>query len=208
METRTRIALGLAGGYLLGRFRKARWLLALAAVGSSPEVRKLVQQGRENVVSALSTGMEGLNERIHAATESLRGDSPNGQGPQGEQPESQSGEPKGQDESTDEGEPEDEAESERQNGEPTDQDQPTKQDEPEGREEPQDRDTSKQQGEPAADDGVKPPGGSPKHRQPQPTSASQGGEQAAANVADEDGDRERTPSARVSGRPASVRGRR
>ena len=59
MESPCRVALGLAGGYLLGRFRKARWLLALAAVGSSRKSAELIGQGREAVVGALHTGMEG-----------------------------------------------------------------------------------------------------------------------------------------------------
>ncbi|QSB15185.1 hypothetical protein JQS43_02090 [Natronosporangium hydrolyticum] len=94
MGNRSRLALGLAGGYLLGRYRKTRWLLAVAALvaskrlgeaalarggdeggeggGSSPELKKLADQGRETAASLLANQMRGLSSRIHSKTESLQ----------------------------------------------------------------------------------------------------------------------------------------
>jgi hypothetical protein len=98
------MALGLAGGYLLGRTRKGRLLLVLAAavasrgvtaglakrgaaaLGSSPELTKLADQGREAAVAVLSNRIEGLTERIHARTEALR-QPPGVPEPGGEEPE-------------------------------------------------------------------------------------------------------------------------
>lgn len=104
MECGVRMALGLAGGYLLGRTRKGRLLLVLAAavasrgvtaglakrgaaaLGSSPELTKLADQGREAAVAVLSNRIEGLTERIHARTEALR-QPPGVPEPGGEEPE-------------------------------------------------------------------------------------------------------------------------
>lgn len=190
METRTRVALGLAGGYLLGRFRKARWLLALAAVGSSPEVRKLIGQGREAVVGALHTGMEGLTERIHATTESLRAD--------GHKPA--------------EGEPEEAAAKEEPEAETEEKPEAEAEDEPKAEEEPEK--PADEESDTAASD-VKPPGGAPAHKETAATEEASA--EATGNPPDRDrrgqggsGDdhSRRSPSARVSGRPTGVRGRR
>lgn len=190
METRTRVALGLAGGYLLGRFRKARWLLALAAVGSSPEVRKLIGQGREAVVGALHTGMEGLTERIHATTESLRAD--------GHKPA--------------EGEPEEAAAKEEPEAEAKEEPEGEAEDEPKAEEEPEK--PADEESDTAASD-VKPPGGAPAHKET--AAAEEASAEATGNPPDRDrrgqggsGDdhSRRSPSARVSGRPTGVRGRR
>jgi hypothetical protein len=90
MGNRSRLALGLAGGYLLGRYRKTRWLLAVAALvaskrlgeaalqrgggegDSAPELKKLADQGRETAASLLANQMRGLSSRIHSKTESLQ----------------------------------------------------------------------------------------------------------------------------------------
>jgi hypothetical protein len=90
MSDRTRIALGLAGGYLLARSRKTRWLAAAAALvaakrlggaairqgatalGSAPELEQLAEQGREAAVAVLSNRIAGLSQRIHARTESIQ----------------------------------------------------------------------------------------------------------------------------------------
>lgn len=198
METRTRVALGLAGGYLLGRFRKARWLLALAAVGSSPEVRKLIGQGREAVVGALHTGMEGLTERIHATTESLRAD--------GHKP--AEGEPE---EAAAKEEPEAEAKEEPE-AETEEKPEAEAEDEPKAEEEPEK--PADEESDTAASD-VKPPGGAPAHKETAATEEASA--EATGNPPDRDrrgqggsGDdhSRRSPSARVSGRPTGVRGRR
>ncbi len=86
MAKGTRIALGLAGGYVLGRYRKARWLMLLAAGAaatraagsrmeqseSSAELTKLADQGREVAAAIVGSRMEGITRRIHDTTESLR----------------------------------------------------------------------------------------------------------------------------------------
>jgi hypothetical protein len=111
MKCGTRIALGLTGGYLLGRFRKTRWLLLLAAgvtsgrvadtvlqrgtasIGSSPELSKLAEQGREAAVAVLGSRMEGLTDAIRARTESLRqgltGEKPAGSGAERSDPDAE-----------------------------------------------------------------------------------------------------------------------
>lgn len=104
MKGGTKIALGVAGGYVLGRFRKTRWLALLAAglatkkaadelgqrgatsIGSSPELSKLAEQGREAAAAILGSRIEGLTERIHARTESLRETAGAGE-EEGEEPE-------------------------------------------------------------------------------------------------------------------------
>lgn len=96
MSDRTRLALGLAGGYLLGRYRRTRWLAALVAVaaarklgesvvkkggqalGAAPELQKLAGAGREAAVAVLSGRINGLTQRIHERTEALR--APSGDG--------------------------------------------------------------------------------------------------------------------------------
>lgn len=112
MNTQTRMALGLAGGYVLGKFHKTRWLVFAAAavaakryggelaqrgsqaVSSTPELQQLADQGRQVAASVLGHRIEGLTERIHARTESLRetleqpdGQQSDGQQPDGQQPE-------------------------------------------------------------------------------------------------------------------------
>jgi hypothetical protein len=87
MKNGTRIALGLAGGYLLGRYRKARWLMLLAggaaatrAAGSRMQqsessaelLSKLAEQGQEVAAAIVGSRMEGITQRIHDTTESLR----------------------------------------------------------------------------------------------------------------------------------------
>lgn len=222
METRTRVALGLAGGYLLGRFRKARWLLALAAVGSSPEVRKLIGQGREAVVGALHTGMEGLTERIHATTESLRAD---GHKPAEGEPEEAAAkeepeaeakeEPEGEAEEEPEGEAEEEPQAEAEEepeAETEEKPEAEAEDEPKAEEEPEK--PADEESDTAASD-VKPPGGAPAHKET--AAAEEASAEATGNPPDRDrrgqggsGDdhSRRSPSARVSGRPTGVRGRR
>ena len=106
MKSGTRIGLGLAGGYVLGRFTKARWLTLVAAgvaskkiadslagrgssmVSASPELSRLAEQGREAAAAMFGSRIEGLTERIHATTESLR----QGGEPQEEQPEAEAAE--------------------------------------------------------------------------------------------------------------------
>lgn len=81
----TRTALGLAGGYLLGRYHKAGWLVMAAvavaaskrlgeslAGSSSPELKKLVDQGRETATALMGNQVQGLTSRLQATTESLR----------------------------------------------------------------------------------------------------------------------------------------
>ena len=106
MKSGTRIALGLAGGYVVGRFTKTRWLTLVAAgvaskkiadslagrgasmVSASPELGKLAEQGREAAAAMLGSRIEGLTERIHTRTESLRqGGEPEEEQPEEEQPE-------------------------------------------------------------------------------------------------------------------------
>jgi len=114
MKCGTRIALGLAGGYVLGRYKKTRWLALLAAglsskqiadsvvqrgassISSSPELTKLVEQGRETAAAILGGRMEELTGFLHARSESLR---------RGAQPES-AGESEQSDESGESGESE------------------------------------------------------------------------------------------------------
>lgn len=91
MKRGTTVALSVAGGYLLGRFRKARWLLMTAAavaasrksgggvlqrgaetLKSSPEVGKLAEQGRQAAAAVLGRRMEGLTGRVHSVTERLQ----------------------------------------------------------------------------------------------------------------------------------------
>jgi hypothetical protein len=93
-----RMALAVAGGYLFGRFRKARWALALAgaAAGSglagrralpragilkSPEVGRLAKDirgdlaaaGKRAVVTAASSRMDSLSDRLGERASALRG---------------------------------------------------------------------------------------------------------------------------------------
>jgi hypothetical protein len=91
MKRGTTVALGVAGGYLLGRFRKARWLLMTAAavaaskrsgggmlqrgaetLKSSPEIGKLAEQGRDAAAAVLGRRMEGLTDKVHSVTERVR----------------------------------------------------------------------------------------------------------------------------------------
>lgn len=91
MRSGTRTALGLAGGYLLGRRKKGGLLLlaaALLAAGrgaggiarrgaslGSGELGHLAEEGRKAVRGLLSSGIEALADRIHDKTEALRGTS-------------------------------------------------------------------------------------------------------------------------------------
>jgi hypothetical protein len=97
MKHRTGLALGMAGGYLLGRFRKTRWLVALAglaaasrpvaraaqragtALGSSPEVRRFAEQGRVAAEAMVGGRIDNLSGRLSAVTKSLRQPSPDHQ---------------------------------------------------------------------------------------------------------------------------------
>ncbi len=86
MECGKRIALGLAGGYLLGRGKKGGLLLLAAALltgGNGPvqrgaaalgggELAKLTDQGRQAVQGLVSSGIEALADRLHDKTEALR----------------------------------------------------------------------------------------------------------------------------------------
>lgn len=90
MKCGGRIALGLAGGYLLGRKRNGRMLLLLGAalasrnlagaaarrgtdsLTSSPQVAGLIDQGREAMVAMLSSRIESLTDQLHSRTEALR----------------------------------------------------------------------------------------------------------------------------------------
>ncbi|HLU33824.1 MAG TPA: hypothetical protein VKZ74_07445, partial [Natronosporangium sp.] len=94
MSNRTRMALGLAGGYLLGRRRKAGWLLAAvglvasrglgaavsrrgtAALDSSPELKELTEQARRTAMALMGGRVEQLTNRIRATTETLRSATP------------------------------------------------------------------------------------------------------------------------------------
>src|SRR5690606_36660699 len=106
MKRGATVALGLAGGYLLGRFRKGRWLLMAAAVAatrrrdgllrrgaeslkSSPEIGKLAEEGKDAAVALLGQRMEGLTGMIHTATRKLRGEPEEGaeEEPEGGEPE-------------------------------------------------------------------------------------------------------------------------
>jgi hypothetical protein len=94
MSSRTRVALGLTAGYLLGRYRKAGWLAAIAAlmatrrlgatISSSPELKKLAEQGREAAIALAGNRLQGVTDRIHATTESLRPPMPGRPGASGE----------------------------------------------------------------------------------------------------------------------------
>ncbi|MEV1069759.1 hypothetical protein [Streptomyces sp. NPDC050263] len=99
------VALGLAGGYFLGRAHKMRWALALAglAAGSrlrpgggagtkllaSPEINKLTQTVRNELLSAGKTAavaaagsrIDSLSDRMQRRASSLRA------GPEAEKPE-------------------------------------------------------------------------------------------------------------------------
>src|SRR5690606_22932495 len=100
------VALGLAGGYLLGRFRKGRWLLMAAAMAatrrrggllrrgaeslkSSPEIGKLAEEGKEAAAAVLGRRIEGLTGMISTATRKLRGEPEEGaeEEPEGGEPE-------------------------------------------------------------------------------------------------------------------------
>ncbi len=99
MKRATTIALGLAGGYLLGRFRKARWLLMAAAVAAGgratsglaekaevgPELQSLAEQGRKVAVSVLGRQMTAATGRIRKVTESLKRRAEQDGGPSGEE---------------------------------------------------------------------------------------------------------------------------
>src|SRR5690606_4255365 len=144
----------------------------------------------EAVVGALHTGMEGLTERIHATTESLRAD--------GHKPA--------------EGEPEEAAAKEEPEAETEEKPEAEAEDEPKAGEEP--ANPADEESDTAASD-VKPPGGAPAHKEPAATEEASA--EATGNPPDRDrrgqggsGDdhSRRSPSARVSGRPTGVRGRR
>lgn len=91
MNSRARMAIGLAGGYLIGRYKKARWVLMAAALvggrrlggnlvqrgasslGATPELAKLAEQGRETAVAMLAKPIQGLTGKVYSKTESIRG---------------------------------------------------------------------------------------------------------------------------------------
>jgi outer membrane biosynthesis protein TonB len=139
MKSGTRIALGLAGGYVVGRFTKTRWLTLVAAgvaskkiadslagrgasmVSASPELSKLAEQGREAAAAMLGSRIEGLTERIHTRTESLRqGGEPEEEQPEAEAPEEEQPE----EEQPEEEQPEAEAAEEEQPEEEQPEEQP------------------------------------------------------------------------------------
>src|SRR5690606_9690235 len=132
------VALGLAGGYLLGRFRKGRWLLMAAAVTatrrrdgllrrgaeslkSSPEIGKLAEEGKDAAVALLGQRMEGLTGMISTATRKLRGEPEEGaeEEPEGGEPEAREEREGEEPEAREEAEPEEpEAREEREGEEP------------------------------------------------------------------------------------------
>jgi hypothetical protein len=137
MKSGTRIALGLAGGYVVGRFTKTRWLTLVAAgvaskkiadslagrgasmVSASPELGKLAEQGREAAAAMLGSRIEGLTERIHTRTESLRqGGAPEEEQPEEEQPEAEAAEEEQPEEEQSEEQPGREESSQRGEGSP------------------------------------------------------------------------------------------
>ncbi len=120
MNTATKVTVAVAGGYVLGRRRKARmaiilasWLIgrrlnldikqlgrdAVEQLAASPEVAKLItslregllQSGRGAAMSALNRQMEQLADRLHERTTLLQS---GGQKPEqtGEEDEQQAGE--------------------------------------------------------------------------------------------------------------------
>lgn len=100
MKDQARMALAVAAGYYLGRRRKLRWALSVAAAGATkrltgrhagllqqgtkllanPEVKaladtvrgRLVEAGRAAAVSAASSRIDALTDRLQERTESLR----------------------------------------------------------------------------------------------------------------------------------------
>lgn len=111
MRSGTRTALGLAGGYLLGRRKKGGLLLlaaALLAAGrgaggiarrgaslGSGELGHLAEEGRKAVRGLLSSGIEALADRIHDKTEALRGASGRAEGEEQEGEGEEKAEPEG-----------------------------------------------------------------------------------------------------------------
>ena len=143
MNNRTRLAMGLAGGYLLGRYRKTRMLGAIvamvaakrlgdaavkkgtAALGSPAELDKLAGAGREAAVAVLSGRINGLTRRIHDRTESMRHPGGDQSPPEAESP--------SEDESQPEARPQPEAQSQPgAQSEPESQSQPEAQSRPGG----------------------------------------------------------------------------
>src|SRR5690606_24646329 len=138
MKRGATVALGLPGGYLLGRFRKGRWLLMAAAVAatrrrdgllrrgaeslkSSPEIGKLAEEGKDAAVALLGQRMEGLTGMIHTATRKLRGEPEEGaeEEPEGGEPEAREEREGEEPEAREEAEPEEpEAREEREGEEP------------------------------------------------------------------------------------------
>lgn len=165
MKQAGRIALGLAGGYALGRLGKARWLVMLGAglaskriastlaqrgassLAPSGELSSLAEHGRDAAVTLIGQRMEKLTERLHATTESLRGDGTKDTEDAEEsaqEPSDRSDGPQAEAESTSKSESESESESE--SAEPARGEQPTQDRAPE-RQDGQDDD----QGEGAED---------------------------------------------------------